>query len=168
MVVAPLRAGGQAQFIDPMELDHRTEGPLGDLLAWMVANLDREITVGHLAARLNISRGTFDRQFHAVTGTSPLRWLLHHRVIVAQQHLETTDLPIDQVARSVGFTNAVSMRPHFHQTVGISPLQYRQAFGGRGRTPPGHVGGNASITLAAALKALASRPLGSLWPRRPA
>jgi transcriptional regulator GlxA family with amidase domain len=130
MVVSPHRAGGQAQFIDSMELEHVTPGPLGDLLAWMVANLDRDITVEQLAARLNVSRRTFDRQFHAVTGTSPLRWLLHQRVIAAQQLLESTDLPIDEVARSVGFGSAISMRPHFHRTVGISPLQYRQAFRG--------------------------------------
>jgi transcriptional regulator GlxA family with amidase domain len=135
MVVPPHRAGGQAQFIDSMELNHVTQGPLGDLLAWMVANLDQEITVDQLAARLNVSRRTFDRQFHAVTGTSPLRWLLHQRVVAAQQLLETTDLPIDEVARNAGFTNAVSLRPHFHRKVGISPLQYRQTFGGRDRTP---------------------------------
>ncbi|MGH3166635.1 MAG: GlxA family transcriptional regulator [Trebonia sp.] len=136
MVVPPHRPGGQAQFIDSMELDHVIQSPLVDLLAWMAANLDREITVDQLAARLNVSRRTFDRQFRAATGASPLRWLLHQRVIAAQQLLETTDLPIDEVARNVGFTNAISMRPHFHRTIGISPLQYRQAFGGRGRTSP--------------------------------
>jgi transcriptional regulator GlxA family with amidase domain len=128
MVVPPHRSGGQAQFIDSMDLGHVTAGPLGELLAWMVANLDQDITVEQLAARLNVSRRTFDRQFREVTGASPLRWLLHQRVIAAQQLLETTDLPVDHVARHVGFTSAISMRPHFHRTVGVSPAQYRQAF----------------------------------------
>jgi transcriptional regulator GlxA family with amidase domain len=135
MVVPPHRAGGQAQFIDSMELGHVAAGPLGELLAWMVAHLDQDIAVEQLAARLNVSRRTLDRQFRAVTGTSPLRWLLHQRVIAAQQLLETTDLSIDEVARKAGFAGAVSMRPHFHRTVGISPLQYRQAFRGTAGQP---------------------------------
>jgi transcriptional regulator GlxA family with amidase domain len=132
MVVAPHRAGGQAQFVDSMEISQNTEGPMGELMAWAVAHLNEEITVARLAARLNVSRRTFDRQFRGVTGESPLRWLVHQRIIAAQQLLETTRLTIDAVARNVGFASAISMRPHFRNQVGVSPQQYRQAFGGDG------------------------------------
>lgn len=129
MVVPPHRAGGQAQFIDSMEPGHPDGGPLGELLAWLTANLDRAITVDQMAARVSVSRRTFDRQFRAVTGTSPLRWLLHQRILAAQQLLETTNLPVDHVARSVGFADAVALRPHFRRAVGVSPVGYRQSFG---------------------------------------
>lgn len=42
-------------------------------------------------------------------------------------------LPIDAVARQVGLANAVSLRPHVHRLVGVSPQQYRDTF----RTPAG-------------------------------
>ena len=129
MVVSPHRAGGQAQFIDSMGLGRATEGPMGELLAWAIRHLDKQITVEQMARRLNTSRRSFDRQFRAVAGVSPLQWLLHQRVLAAQQLLETTDLGIDAVAHKVGFATAVSLRPHFRRTVGVSPQQYRQAFG---------------------------------------
>lgn len=131
MVVSPHRTGGQAQFIDSMGLGHTTGGPMGELLAWAIGHLDRQITVAEMTRRLSTSRRTFDRQFRAVTGASPLQWLVHQRVLAAQQLLETSDLTVDAVAHQVGFATAVSLRPHFKRIVGVSPQQYRQAFGVR-------------------------------------
>ncbi len=73
-------------------------------------------------------RRTFDRQFRAQTGTSPHQWLLHHRVMSAQRLLESTDLPVEAVARECGFGTAVSLRPHFRRIVGVSPQTYRTTF----------------------------------------
>jgi len=57
-----------------------------------------------------------------------LHWLLHQRVLRAQRLLESTDLPVDAVASAVGFTSAVTLRPHFRRLVGVAPQAYRAAF----------------------------------------
>ena len=75
-----------------------------------------------------MSRRAFDRKFRAAVGDSPMRWLLHQRVLHAQRLLEGTDLSVDAIARHVGLGAGVSLRPHFRRQVGTSPQAYRQAF----------------------------------------
>ncbi|GGO04787.1 AraC family transcriptional regulator [Microbispora rosea subsp. aerata] len=129
MVVAPHRAGGQAQFVEHPVPECATDDPLGATLDWAVRHLDRPLSADVLAAHAHMSRRTFDRRFREATGTSPARWLLHQRVLLAQRLLETSELPIEQVARRSGFASAVALRPHFRRLVGVSPSAYRQSFG---------------------------------------
>lgn len=62
------------------------------------------------------------------TGTSAQRWLLQQRTTLTQGLLETTDLPVELVARTSGFGSAVTLRSHFQRTVGASPRDYRAVF----------------------------------------
>ena len=128
MVVSPLRAGGQSQYIDHTVPEEHADADLAPLLADAIEHLHDDHDVDTLAARANMSRRTFDRQFRAQTGTSPHQWLLHHRVMSAQRLLESTDLPVEAVARECGFGTAVSLRPHFRRIVGVSPQTYRTTF----------------------------------------
>jgi transcriptional regulator GlxA family with amidase domain len=100
-----------------------------------VAHLDEPLDLDALAATTFLSRRSFDRRFRELTGTSPLQWLLHQRVLRAMALLETTDLPVELVARGVGFSGAVSLRPHFRRVVGVAPQDYRAAFHHAGRAP---------------------------------
>jgi AraC-like DNA-binding protein len=87
---------------------------------------DPGLDIDTLATRACMSRRTFDRRFRELTGDSPLQWLLVQRINQAQHLLETTDASIDVIARNVGFTNAVALRPHFRRVVGIAPQTYRR------------------------------------------
>jgi transcriptional regulator GlxA family with amidase domain len=49
-------------------------------------------------------------------------------VLRAQQLLESTRLPVEQVARQCGFSSAAALRPHFRRLVGTVPAAYRTAF----------------------------------------
>ncbi len=131
MVVPPQRSGGQAQYIDHPLPDRHDGDDLSEVMTYALENLDARLDVTTLAERAHLSRRTFDRRFRAVTGVSPLRWLLHQRILHAQRLLEDTDLPIDAIARRVGLATAVSLRPHFHRVLGVSPQAYRDTF----RTP---------------------------------
>jgi AraC-like DNA-binding protein len=48
----------------------------------------------------------------------------------AQRMLESTDLPMDQVALRSGFGSLVAMRGHFRRHLSTSPTAYRQTFRG--------------------------------------
>lgn len=135
MVVAPQRAGGQAQFIEQVVQDGQDGQDLSAVLAYALEHLDEDLGVADLAARAHLSRRSFDRRFRAVTGTSPRQWLLHQRVLSAQRLLEETDLPVDRVAAAVGFGSGVSLRPHFRRIVGVSPQGYRASFRPRDPAP---------------------------------
>lgn len=131
MVVPPHRDGGQAQFVDVPVPDCPTDDPLGPVLAWMAENVDQPLTVEHLARRAALSPRTFARRFVAVTGTTPLQWLLHQRVARARVLLEATDLPVERIASQCGFGTAAGLRTHFARVVGTSPTRYRARFATR-------------------------------------
>jgi transcriptional regulator GlxA family with amidase domain len=143
MVVPPHRDGGQAQYVEmPVGRTPDHDG-LATTLSWALSNLDQPITVEQMAARANQSPRTFARRFRAVTGTTPLRWLLSQRVAAAQRLLETSDLPVEVVAQRCGFGAAATLRLHFGRTVGISPLAYRRTFNSAEPVNPGRrAGGN--------------------------
>jgi transcriptional regulator GlxA family with amidase domain len=129
MVVPPHRDGGQAQYIErPLPA-----GPcdtVGEVLAWMTEHLDEEITVEQLAARALMSPRTFARRFQQETGTTPYRWILRQRVLLAQELLEGTDETMDAIADRTGFGTAAALRHQFVKTLGTTPNAYRRAFRG--------------------------------------
>ncbi len=128
-LVVPLhRPGGQAQYIEtPMP----AVGD-GDLFAatlgWLRAHLDEPVTVNDLAARSAMSPRTFARRFLASTGTTPLAWISAERLRLAQRLLETSDLPIDAVARKSGFGSPDNLRKHFSRALRTNPQGYRRTF----------------------------------------
>jgi transcriptional regulator GlxA family with amidase domain len=132
MVVPPQRGGNQAQYIDHPILDVPGGDDLGKAMTYALEHLDEPLDIDSLALRAHLSRRGFDRRFRAVMGISPLQWLLHQRILEAQRLLERTGLPVDTVARKVGFAGGVSLRPPFRRVVGVSPHDYRNAFGQTG------------------------------------
>jgi transcriptional regulator GlxA family with amidase domain len=129
MVVPPHRDGGQAQFIE-RPLPKAPVDTVGEVLAWMEAHLDQEVTVEQLAARAHMAPRTFARRFRQETGTTPYRWLLRQRVLLAQELLEGTDETVDAIAWRTGFGTAAALRHQFVRALGTTPNAYRRAFRG--------------------------------------
>jgi transcriptional regulator GlxA family with amidase domain len=127
MVVAPHRAGGQAQFVDRPVPPAQGDG-LARTCAWMLERLDAPLTVADMARHAARSERSFARHFRAATGTTPLRWLHAQRLLHARRLLEETDLPVEAVAAQAGFGTAASLRTHFARALRTTPAAYRRAF----------------------------------------
>jgi transcriptional regulator GlxA family with amidase domain len=129
MVVPSHRHGGQAQYIEqPATLVVESDDSMTELLEWAQQHLCEQLPVRRLAARALMSERTFLRRFHASTGTTPHRWLLEQRLLLAEQLLESTDLAVDQVAERSGVGSADTLRHHFARRRRTSPQAYRHAF----------------------------------------
>ncbi|MER6344110.1 GlxA family transcriptional regulator [Streptomyces sp. NPDC001595] len=129
MVVPPHRDGGQAQFIE-RPLPSSPCDTVAEVLVWMERHLDREVTVEQLAARALMSPRTFARRFQQETGTTPYRWILRQRVLLAQRLLEATDETVDAIAGRTGFGTAAALRHQFVRALGTTPNAYRRTFRG--------------------------------------
>jgi transcriptional regulator GlxA family with amidase domain len=127
MVVAPHRAGGQAQFVEQPVPEPIGDG-LGATCAWMLEHLDEPLTVPAMARHAARSERSFARHFRSATGTTPLRWLHEQRVLRARQLLEETALPVEDIARRAGFGTATGLRTHFLRATRTTPTAYRRAF----------------------------------------
>jgi transcriptional regulator GlxA family with amidase domain len=127
-VVPPHRDGGQAQFVaEPLPAAADADLFAGTL-TWVQEHLDEPVSVEDLARRSAMSPRSFARRFRAATGTTPHRWLVAQRVLLAQRLLETTDLSIDEVAWRCGLGTAANLRLHFSAVVRASPAAYRRTF----------------------------------------
>ncbi|HEX6347478.1 helix-turn-helix domain-containing protein [Umezawaea sp.] len=131
LVVPPHRPGGQAQYV-PAPVSHGRGHALADLLPWITARLDQPLTVRDLARQAGMSSRNLARHFTAVTGSSPLRWLLVQRAHRAQELLETTDATVELIASRTGMGTATTLRRHFARLFGVSPEAYRRTFRGGG------------------------------------
>jgi transcriptional regulator GlxA family with amidase domain len=128
-LVVPLhRDGGQAQYIDAPLPVPGADDLFADTIGWLQGNLAQDSTVAALAARSAMSERTFARRFAASTGTTPYAWIARERVRLAQRLLETTDLPVEAIARESGLGSAANLRKHFARTLATSPQAYRRNF----------------------------------------
>jgi transcriptional regulator GlxA family with amidase domain len=126
-VVPAWRDGGQAQFIErPVPVS----GGSGTAATreWVMDRLGEAVALEEMAAYARMSVRTFTRRFRSETGLSPARWLLQQRVAHARLLLESTDLPVDVVARRSGLGSASALRQHLHAAIGVSPTAYRRTF----------------------------------------
>ncbi|CCB75081.1 MULTISPECIES: GlxA family transcriptional regulator [Streptomycetaceae] len=129
-VVPPHRDGGQAQYVLRPVPDAQV-ATTATAREWAQDHLEEPITLRDLADQESMSVRTFTRRFREETGVSPGQWLTRQRVERARQLLESTELTVDQVARSAGFGTAASLRQHLQAALGVSPTAYRRTF----RTP---------------------------------
>jgi transcriptional regulator GlxA family with amidase domain len=128
-VVPPWRDGGQAQYIERPVPGAAAEST-AEVRAWALEHLDRRLDVATLAARARMSVRTFNRRFQDETGCSPGAWLAGRRVEAARLLLESTELPVDEVARRSGFGSGAALRAQVRASLGVAPLTYRRTFRG--------------------------------------
>ncbi|HEX4246517.1 MAG TPA: helix-turn-helix domain-containing protein [Pseudonocardia sp.] len=130
IVMAPNRDGGQTPYIEAAPVP-----PGDDAIAatqqWMLAQLGTPITVAQMAARAHMSRRSFHRRFLDRTSATPLTWLHEQRIGRTKELLETTDLPIDDIATQVGLGTPANLRTHFRRATTLTPTRHRQLFSPR-------------------------------------
>ncbi|MFD2878690.1 helix-turn-helix domain-containing protein [Paenibacillus rhizoplanae] len=64
--------------------------------------------------------------FHQETGGRLVDYLTARRLKQACRLLETTDLTVERIGRTVGFPNSSYFNQLFKRVLGLSPLQYRK------------------------------------------
>ena len=127
LVAPPHRSGGQAQYVEARTPQTPQNG-LGPLVDWMRQHLAEPLTVAAIAKHAGVAERTLIRHFHATIGTTPIKWLTAQRVLHARRLLETTDLPVEAIARSCGLGSAANLRKQFGRALSTSPNSYRRTF----------------------------------------
>lgn len=96
-----------------------------DLMDWMIANMQRPITLTELELRANYGRRTLQLGFKQEVGCGPMQWLRRQRLESALQLLLKPGAKpsITQVAQSCGYLNLSSFSRDFHERFGRTPSQ---------------------------------------------
>jgi AraC family transcriptional activator FtrA len=127
MVMPLYRSGGQAQFVDTSVTPESADA-MAELLDWGRNNLATGVSVDDLARRAAMSPRTLTRRFRATAGIPPGEWLQRERLRLAQRLLESSDQPIEEVARRAGYESSATMRAQFTTRLRTSPRAYRRTF----------------------------------------
>lgn len=104
------------------------DGVIGDCQVWLADNYDDPRPVAAMVARSGVSERNFLRRFRAATGMSPRDYIQNLRVEEAKHLLETTAMPVDEVAEEVGYADPAGFRAAFRRRVGLTPSAYRRQF----------------------------------------
>jgi transcriptional regulator GlxA family with amidase domain len=120
LVMFQRRAGGQLQHSALLDLEAKSER-IQRALAYAKNHLQTALTVDQLAEAANLSPRQFSRAFRAETGRSPAKAIETLRVEAARALVEQGRLPIDAVAREVGFMDKNRMRRAFLRAFGQPP-----------------------------------------------
>ncbi|MGF1475695.1 MAG: helix-turn-helix domain-containing protein [Geminicoccaceae bacterium] len=89
------------------------------------ANLGEELSLAAIAGEACLSPHHFLRAFKAATGKTPHRYVQERRVDLCRRLLETTDLPLADIAYQCGFASQSHMTTVFGSAVGTTPGRYR-------------------------------------------
>jgi AraC family transcriptional regulator, L-rhamnose operon transcriptional activator RhaR len=104
----------------------RVDDGVRDLIQAMEERLDHTWGLDELARRLDVTPAYLVRRFHRVAGLAPMTWLTRRRTEAAAVLLVTTDAPVADIAKQVGWSDANYFARRFRSVFGINPSAYRQ------------------------------------------
>jgi AraC-like DNA-binding protein len=96
------------------------------VLSYVNRQIDRDISVDELASVACVSKPYLIRLFRREFGTSPLQHVNRKKVERAQLLLYTTNMPIKEVAYTLGFGDHSYFIRLFRKQAGITPQEYRK------------------------------------------
>ena len=131
LVVYMKRPGGQEQYSEPLQFQTQSRGRFADLLPWMLAHLEHDLSVEALAARVSLCPRQFSRRFTQEFGSSPASFVRRLRLDEARRRLSAPECSVEGVAHSVGFSDGDNFRRAFERSFGIAPSAYRGRFAAR-------------------------------------
>lgn len=95
-------------------------------VSFIQRNYCNPIRVTDVADYVCINRSYLYTLFQNYLGMSPQQFLTTFRVTKARELLESTDYPIESIALSCGYSDAMVFSKAFHAMKGISPSRYRR------------------------------------------
>jgi transcriptional regulator GlxA family with amidase domain len=129
LVVYLRRAGGQAQYSEPLEFEAKSIDRFSDIAQWIATNLHQRITLEDIARRASLGTRQVSRRFKAQFGTTPALFVESLRMTEAQRRLVMSKASIKRVALSLGYRSAHIFRRAFERKFGVTPGAYRDRFG---------------------------------------
>lgn len=80
--------------------------------------------LARLAAVAGMSRSKFAQRFRALTGSSPIDYLIRWRMLLACQKLGAGHGPVGKIAFALGYKSEAAFSTAFKRVIGCSPRRY--------------------------------------------
>ena len=99
-----------------------------EVQVFLAQNLAHDVDLGTIARQASLSPYYFTRQFTAMVGMPPYRYLINLRIQRAAQLLRESDLTVTQILHRVGFHSPSHFTTTFRRHMGMSPTAYRRRY----------------------------------------
>lgn len=106
--------------------DSRLQALVNSMIDKVRAEYKNELSLDAFAEEHGVNNYTLSRIFRQETGENFIDYLTHVRLEASKKLLSDTDMPIQDIAESVGYRQTYYYRI-FKKTVGLTPSQYRTA-----------------------------------------
>ncbi|KTQ85369.1 AraC family transcriptional regulator [Aureimonas ureilytica] len=120
---------------------------LGQVLAAIHAEPERDWTVADLADRMGVSRSGFAAKFTAIVGTTPARYVTEIRIHQARQWIGRDGMRIADAAHRLGYDSEASFSRAFKRITGTAPGRLKSVPRQRSSPlplPPGDASGSSA------------------------
>ena len=94
-------------------------------LRLMHARWNEPLPLARIAAAAGMSRSSFAERFKSVTGTSPMSYLAHWRLLKSRRLLADRELSIARIATLCGHRSTEGYSRAFKRAFGLSPAKWR-------------------------------------------
>ncbi len=105
--------------------DTITEDIVKSVVQYLQINYAEYINFTQIASEYNFSASYLTKIFKDYTGTTPIKYLIDYRIMIAKQLLLDTDLTIKEIAEKAGFMDQFYFSKCFKNSCGITPSQFR-------------------------------------------
>jgi transcriptional regulator GlxA family with amidase domain len=129
LVVYLKRSGGEEQYSESLQFQVQSCDRFADLPAWILCNLNQDLSVEALAQKACMSPRNFARLFRDAFGRTPAEFVANARISEARRRLRVPRNSIESVANSVGFRRTDVFSRTFERQVGCRPSTYRARLG---------------------------------------
>lgn len=102
-----------------------TDAQLKQVIDYIDAYLDQDLSLSQIAAVINISPTYFASLFKQAKGIPPHQYVIQQRIERAKWLLLQTDLTFAQIALKVGFSSQSHLTRQFKRHTGMTPKQFR-------------------------------------------
>lgn len=99
---------------------------IDDARDMMKQEIENSISPGEIAVKLGVSYSWFRKMFKEYVGVSPAQYQMNLKFLRSKELLNTTDLPITDIAYKLKFESPNQFSTFFRKKEGIPPLQYRK------------------------------------------
>ena len=119
-----------SRFLAPSVFKHNEPLPIHakivDAMSYISLNLNKQLTVAHLAGRANLNTDYFSRLFKQYSGGRPVDYIQEKRIERAQYLIVTDQLSFGQIAQLTGFDNVFYFSKIFKKITGLAPGKYKK------------------------------------------
>ncbi len=119
------REHGALMVTERLCLNSRQEELAENVQAYLLAHLDRHVTIDQLSAQFHVSATTVKSSFKAVCGTSIYAFTKQQKMYAAAELLRTGDSTVLEIAGRFGYDNASKFAGAFRSVMGVTPNEYR-------------------------------------------